>query len=139
MARVLCDPFNPLGFVTLFDTSLWKKYLNIIPANGMHLQDRPVDCTYVCVYIYIDIYVFFVKNTRTSYLPHLSFLFTAPSLQLSPWLSPLCATSPAVSSVLLAPLQASTMHGCKQFGLTFGLVKKLRVSHLVFLGWKTIF
>ena len=90
----------------------------------------------MCIYIYIDIYtyVFFVKNTRTSYLPHLSFLFTAPSLQLSPWLSPLCATSPAVSSVLLAPLQASTMHGCKQFGLTFGLVKKLRVSHLVFFG-----
>lgn len=80
----------------------------------MHLQDRPVDCTYMYVCVCV---VFLVKNTRTSYLPHLSFLFTAPSLQLSPWLSPLCATSPAVSSVLLAPLQASMSNAWLQYSV----------------------
>ena len=112
-------------------------YINYILVNGMHIQDRPVDCTYM----YVCVCCFLREK-------HAHFVFTTSLL------SKFCTFSAAFSlafsalrnfscSFFCAACASSSLDNaarCNQFGLTFGLVKKLLVTcHLFFLVGKPSF
>ena len=96
--------------------------------NGMHLQDRPVDCTYMCIYIYkyIYIHICFLREK------HAHFVFTTSLLSLH------CTFSAAFSlafsalrnfscSFFCAACASSSLeeaHGCNIRWIKFGLGKK---------------